>query len=45
MLDLQDSKIRYATLVMPDNHLASDGEYSLLLLQLLWMSPRPTKRR
>ena len=40
-----DSQSRYATLVVPDNHLDSGGEYSLiLLLQLLCMSPRPAKR-
>ena len=50
MLDLQedktlDSKIRHALLVVPDNHLDSGGEHSVMfLLQLLWMGTKPTKR-
>ena len=49
-LDLQmdkvlDSQHRHATPAVPDVNLAAGGDYTQrLLLQQLWMSPRPTKR-
>ena len=38
------SNSRYATLVVPDNHIESGGEYNpMWLLKLLFMSPRPAE--